>query len=45
MINRILEFSLRQRAMVLFAAVALLAGGLWSALNLPIDAVPDITGV
>src|SRR5881296_3949506 len=45
MIDRILEFSLRQRAMVLFAAGALLAGGLWSALNLPIDAVPDITGV
>src|SRR6266498_4791178 len=45
MIARILEFSLRQRAIVLFAAVALLAGGLWSALNLPIDAVPDITGV
>src|SRR5439155_21928688 len=45
MIDRILEFSLRQRAIGLFAAVALLAGGLWSALNLPIDAVPDITGV
>src|SRR5881409_126706 len=45
MIDKILEFSLRQRAIVLFAAVALLAGGLWSALNLPIDAVPDITGV
>src|SRR3989440_12961199 len=45
MINRILEFSLRQRAIVLFAAVALLGVGLWSALNLPIDAVPDITGV
>src|SRR5947199_6311951 len=45
MIDRILEFSLRQRAIVLFAAVALLAVGLWSALNLPIDAVPDITGV
>src|SRR6266496_19505 len=45
MIDRILEFSLRQRAIVLFAAVALLAGGLWSALNLPIDAVPDITSV
>src|SRR5881394_279228 len=43
--DRILEFSLRQRAIVLFAAVALLAGGLWSALNLPIDAVPDITGI
>src|SRR6266540_6422496 len=45
MIDRILECSLRQRAIVLFAAAALLAGGLWSALNLPIDAVPDITGV
>src|SRR2546425_3226761 len=45
MIDRILEFSLRQRAIVLFAAVALVAVGLWSALNLPIDAVPDITGV
>ena len=45
MIDKILEFSLRQRALVLFAAFALLAGGLWSALHLPIDAVPDITGV
>ncbi len=45
MIDRILEFSLRQRALVLFAAIALLAGGVWSALHLPIDAVPDITGV
>ncbi len=45
MIDRILEFSLRQRAFVLLAAVALLGGGLWSALHLPIDAVPDITGV
>ena len=45
MIDRILEFSLNQRAFVLFAAVALLGAGLWSALHLPIDAVPDITGV
>ena len=45
MINRILEFSLRQRAVVLLGTVALLAAGLWSALHLPIDAVPDITGV
>ena len=44
MIARILEFSLRQRAIVLLGAVALLAAGLWSALHLPIDAVPDITG-
>lgn len=45
MIARILEFSLRQRAVVLLGAAALLAAGLWSAAHLPVDAVPDITGV
>src|SRR2546426_8157400 len=45
MIARILESSLCQRAFVLFGAVALLGAGLWSAFHLPIDAVPDITGV
>lgn len=43
MIERLLEFSLRQRAVVLLATAALLAAGLWSARELPIDAVPDIT--
>jgi cobalt-zinc-cadmium resistance protein CzcA len=45
MIDRIFEFSLRQRAVVLLGAALLLAVGLWSAFHLPIDAVPDITGV
>src|SRR5437762_3001797 len=45
MIDKILEFSLRQRGMILFAAIALVGVGLWSATHLPIDAVPDITGV
>src|SRR6266508_866107 len=45
MIDRILEFSLRQRALVLLGAFGLLGLGLWSAFHLPIDAVPDITGV
>ncbi len=45
MIDRILEFALRQRAVVLLGTALLLALGLWSALHLPIDAVPDITGV
>src|SRR5437867_6225621 len=45
MIDRILDFSLRQRAMILLGTFALLVGGIWSAVNLPIDAVPDITGV
>src|SRR4030095_1209205 len=43
MINRILEFSLRNRALVLFAAALLFGFGLWAARELPIDAVPDIT--
>src|SRR5204862_1787750 len=37
--------SLRQRLFVLLAAVGLTLAGLWSALRLPIDAVPDITNV
>src|SRR6187399_2857574 len=45
MIARILECSLRQRALVLMAALALLVGGVWSAFKLPMDAIPDITGV
>lgn len=43
MIQRLLEFSLRQRAVVLLATMALLVVGIWSARELPIDAVPDIT--
>src|SRR5216110_3122966 len=45
MIDKVLELSLRQRAVVLLGAALLLAVGLWSATHLPIDAVPDITGV
>lgn len=45
MIDKILELSLKQRALVLLCAVGLVAVGIWSAVQLPIDAVPDITGV
>ena len=45
MIDKILEFAMRQRAVVLLGAFGLLGGGAWSAWHLPIDAVPDITGV
>jgi heavy metal efflux system protein len=45
MIDKILEFSVRQRVLVLMAGAALLLGGLWSANKLPMDAIPDITGV
>ncbi|HJY54345.1 MAG TPA: CusA/CzcA family heavy metal efflux RND transporter [Candidatus Udaeobacter sp.] len=45
MIDKILEFSVRQRVLVLMGALALLLGGLWSTPKLPMDAIPDITGV
>ena len=45
MIHRIFEFALRQRIFVLMGALTLIAAGLWSALRLPMDAVPDITNV
>ena len=45
MINKILEFSVRQRVLVLMGALALLLVGLWSAARLPMDAIPDITGI
>ena len=43
MIDKILEFSLRQRTFVVLGALALLGAGIWAALRLPIDATPDIT--
>ncbi len=43
MIDRILEFSLRQRVFVILAATVLLVAGVYYARELPIDAVPDIT--
>ncbi len=43
MIDRIFEFSLKQRVFVLMAAAGVAAWGVASALRLPVDAVPDIT--
>lgn len=43
MILRSVEWSLRHPAGVVFALIILTGAGIWSALRLPIDAVPDIT--
>ena len=43
MLHRLIELSLRNRAIVLLATVVLIVAGIFSALHLPIDAVPDIT--
>src|ERR1041385_1726451 len=43
MVLKAIELSLRQRAVVLLATLVLIGIGVWSALRLPIDSVPDIT--
>ena len=43
MIERILDFSIRWRVLMLLVAAAIVAAGAYAALRLPIDAVPDIT--
>ena len=43
MLTHLITFAMRQRAAVLFATFILIGIGSWSAIHLPIDAVPDIT--
>lgn len=43
MLNALIDFSIRQRLLVLVAAFGLILAGVYSAWTLPIDAVPDIT--
>jgi cobalt-zinc-cadmium resistance protein CzcA len=45
MIERILEWSLRNRFLVFIGSLLLVAGGLAAMRTLPIDAVPDVTNV
>src|SRR3954453_7949973 len=45
MIERIVEFSVRGRWLVLLVTLAAAASGFWSLTRLPIDAVPDVTNV
>src|SRR5881397_1172841 len=45
MINRLIQFALNQRALVLLLTALIVGVGAWSFRRLPIDAVPDITPV
>lgn len=45
MLNRILELSIRHRLFVVLSVLGLIGIGVWSAVHLPIDAVPDITNI
>jgi Cu(I)/Ag(I) efflux system membrane protein CusA/SilA len=42
MIERIIEFSIRNRFVVLFTAAALAAWGVYAVLDTPMDAIPDL---
>ena len=43
MIHRLIEFSLRNRGLVIVLYIALAAWGYWALLRTPIDAIPDLS--
>jgi cobalt-zinc-cadmium resistance protein CzcA len=43
MLNRIIYFSIKNKLIVGLFTIALVVWGVWSAMRIPIDAVPDIT--
>lgn len=45
MLTKIIEFSVANRGLVIILTLLMAAAGLYSAINLPIDAVPDMTNV
>jgi cobalt-zinc-cadmium resistance protein CzcA len=45
MIERLIDFSIRNRAVVVFGVLLMGALGLRAAQQLPMDAVPDVTNV
>lgn len=45
MFERLIQFSIAQRVLIMFASLMLTAVGIYSYQRLPIDAVPDITNV
>src|SRR2546427_12510271 len=45
MIARIIEFSARNRFLIVMLIVAIIAGGIWATYNTPLDAIPDLSDV
>src|SRR5437870_11261475 len=43
MINRIIEFSARNRALIVMLTIMLTLLGVWSMRNIPLDAIPDLS--
>src|SRR5690242_11140552 len=45
MLNRIIDFSLRNRFLILLGTIALTLGGIYALRNIPLDAIPDLSDV
>jgi len=45
MISKVIEYSVRNRALILIGAVALLLGGIYAARHIALDAIPDLSDV
>ncbi len=45
MLTQIIEWSVRNRFLVIVATVVVVAGGLYSVANIPLDAIPDLSDV
>jgi Cu(I)/Ag(I) efflux system membrane protein CusA/SilA len=45
MINKVIEWSLRNRLLVLLASGGIIAGGVWAMRTTPLDALPDLSDV
>lgn len=45
MIDKILQFALKQRLLILLGTLILIGAGLWAMKKLPVDAFPDVTNV
>jgi len=43
MLQRVIDFSLKNKFIVLLATVALVLGGIYSVKNIPLDAIPDLS--
>src|SRR6516162_9720384 len=45
MLTRIIDFSLKNRFIVLLGTIALVLGGIYAVKNIPLDAIPDLSDV
>ncbi len=45
MISKVIEWSLRNRVLVLLASAAIVGGGVWAMRTTPLDAIPDLSDV